>query len=274
MRPPTQAFFLAAEVGQRFCLYHPPACDVALGAVVYVHPWAEEMNKSRRMAALQSRAFAEAGYAVLQIDLHGCGDSSGDFGDATWAGWIDDVRLAAGWLQVRHDAPLWLWGLRTGCLVAAQAAGAIDAPCNLLFWQPVLTGRSALQQFLRLRLASDLAGGLARSAMTELRERLSEGRHVEVAGYVLAPGLAADLEKASLDPSPRLPGLAWLEVSTRTKPALLPASLPVMEAWRSAGVPVRSTVVFGAAFWQTTEIEDAPALVAATVDALRAAAAP
>ena len=43
-----------------------------------VKAWAEEMNKARRMAALQARLLAENGYAVLQIDLHGCGDSSGD----------------------------------------------------------------------------------------------------------------------------------------------------------------------------------------------------
>ncbi len=72
------------------------------GAVVYVHPFAEEMNKSRRMAALQSRALAAAGFAVLQIDLLGCGDSSGDFGDASWDEWIDDVLLAVRWLRGQH----------------------------------------------------------------------------------------------------------------------------------------------------------------------------
>ncbi|MBK8384562.1 MAG: hypothetical protein IPL11_02315 [Candidatus Accumulibacter sp.] len=43
-------------------------------------------NKSWRIVPLQARALATAGYAVLQIDLMGCGDSSGDFGDATWGG--------------------------------------------------------------------------------------------------------------------------------------------------------------------------------------------
>jgi alpha/beta superfamily hydrolase len=40
------------------------------------------MNKARRMAALQARALAALGYGVLLLDLHGCGDSSGDFGDS------------------------------------------------------------------------------------------------------------------------------------------------------------------------------------------------
>ena len=96
------AFYLPATTGQRFCLFHQPDGRRAWrGAVVYVHPFAEEMNRSRRMAALQARALAAAGFAVLQIDLHGCGDSSGDFGDASWEGWIEDVRLAAAWLRER-----------------------------------------------------------------------------------------------------------------------------------------------------------------------------
>jgi len=43
------------------------------------------MNKSRRMVALQARALAGRGFAVLQMDALGCGDSAGDMQDATWA---------------------------------------------------------------------------------------------------------------------------------------------------------------------------------------------
>jgi exosortase A-associated hydrolase 2 len=81
--------------GQRFCIHHPPALATPLGLVVHVHPFAEEMNKSRRMAAQQARALAAAGFAVLQIDLLGCGDSAGDSSDATWAAWLADVVWAA-----------------------------------------------------------------------------------------------------------------------------------------------------------------------------------
>ena len=117
-----EAFFLPAGAGQCFCLYHPPQGPEEKGAVLYIHPFAEEMNKSRRMAALQSRALAAAGFGVLQIDLRGCGDSSGDFGDADWQTWVEDVVNACHWLSARSKAPLWLWGLRAGCLLAVDAA--------------------------------------------------------------------------------------------------------------------------------------------------------
>src|SRR5512133_1710196 len=101
-----EAFYLPFAAGRRFCLLHAPdAAAPRRGAVVYVHPFAEEMNKSRRAVALQARALAQAGYAVLQIDLHGCGESSGDFGDATWASWIDDVVAACAWLESAGHAP-------------------------------------------------------------------------------------------------------------------------------------------------------------------------
>ena len=81
-----EALFLPAEPGFRFGLYFPPCSTQPRGGVLYCPPFAEEMNKSRRMAALQARAFAKAGYGVLLLDLYGCGDSSGDFSDAKHPG--------------------------------------------------------------------------------------------------------------------------------------------------------------------------------------------
>jgi len=76
---PAEPFFLKTATGKRFCLYHAPASGRKCpGVFIYVHPFGDEMNKSRRMAALQARAFAESGFGVLQIDLYGCGDSAAD----------------------------------------------------------------------------------------------------------------------------------------------------------------------------------------------------
>lgn len=272
------AFFLPTQgpqgEGQRFCLFHP-AAGAARAAVLYVPPFAEEMNKSRRMAALQARALAASGCDVLQIDLLGCGDSSGDFGDAGWDDWLADIARGIAWLQQRSTAPLWLWGLRTGCLLAAEAARRLPVPCHLLFWHPVGSGKAALQQFLRLKLASELQGGQAKALMEGLRGQLAAGAAVEIAGYALSPALAQGLERASLasPPAPRgAARLEWLELSMQDDAELLPASLNSLAAWQQAGWHTRSHLVRGPAFWQTTEIEVAPALVGATVEALSALA--
>ncbi len=272
----------------RFCVFHAPArkpldgqsAAAARGLVLHVHAFAEEMNKSRRMVAQQARALAANGYAVLQMDLLGCGDSAGDFGDATWDAWLDDVVWACDHVrqlsQPHADAsvPLWLWGHRAGALLAAQAADRIaeatgEAP-HLLLWQPSSAGKTVLQQFLRMKAAAELIGGGAKGVVESLRQELAAGRPVEVAGYCLHPGLASGLEAATLAP-PRRPGRAvWLEVATSESPELLPASRVVMDRWRAAGWQVEAEALRGATFWQTTEIEDAPALIARSTEALAA----
>ena len=265
-----EAFFLPASdaaADQRFCVFHPAQTPLPRALIVYVHPFAEEMNKSRRMAALQSRAFAASGCSVLQIDLLGCGDSSGDFEDARWQAWIDDVVRAGQWLQRAARAPLWLWGLRAGCLIATAAAAQLDAPCNLLFWQPPTSGKPLLQQFLRLKLAADMAAGTG--VMENLKRRLADGDSVEIAGYTLGADLARGIDSARLAPPPAQPGrVEWLEVSSRAEATLLPASQPAIEQWRAAGWNLRTRIANGPAFWQTVEIEEAPALIDATLAAI------
>ena len=269
----------SVDGGQRFCLFHEAHDQPSRGLILYVHPFAEEMNKSRRMAALQSRAFADAGYDVLQIDLLGCGDSSGDFGDATWQAWVSDVVQGCRWLRNRNTASgaesnsraLWLWGLRAGCLLAVEAAIKVDTPCNFIFWQPPASGKPLLQQFLRLKVAGDMLGGQAKGAMETLRLKLAAGEAVEIAGYSVSPELAAGLEKAQLlPPSDRgRPGrMEWFELSTRDDADLSPISAKTFALWQGNAMASRCHVVSGPAFWQTSEIEDAPALVLATVAAV------
>jgi len=280
--------YLPASLGSRFAVYHP-AATACRGLVVYLHPLAEEMNKSRRMAARQARSLAEAGLAVIQIDLTGCGDSSGDFGDATWDLWQQDALLAARWIRQQHgnrtDLPFWWWGLRSGTLLASAVASQNSAelgPCNFLFWQPTASGKAVLQQFLRLRTAGKIARTTTSDAgrkpndnlahgMNELRDMLRRGISVDVAGYALSPGLASGLEVAVLQPPAELAAgrrAVWLECSPNGTPVLSPMSQNAQLAWKQAGYAVHAACAKGPAFWQTIEIEDAPELLAATTKLL------
>jgi len=274
MPPPPNAFFLEHRGRQCLTVFHAPATGIqARSAVLHVHAFAEEMNKARRMIALQARALAQAGHAVLLLDLMGCGDSSGEFGDAGWDDWIADVLAGCDWLRQRVSAPLWLWGLRAGCLLSAAAAAQLTpAAEGLLLWQPPASGQMLLNQFLRLKAAGNLAEGQAKAAMDDVRQRLAQGQAVEIAGYTMSAALADGMAKAAVAP-PRAPGhLIWLELTTRAEAGLSPAADKTLGAWRAAGWLTDSAVVNGPAFWQTTEIEDAPALLAATASAMDRAA--
>jgi exosortase A-associated hydrolase 2 len=263
-----QAFFFAADPGTRFALFHPAQGGVERGAILYVHPFAEEMNKSRRMAALQARAFARVGFSVLQFDLYGCGDSSGDFVDARWDIWKRDVAMATRWLADHSRAPLHLGGLRLGATLALECwSAAPDRFESALVWQPVLQGESFMTQFLRLALAGDVVreSGGAASGTDRVRKQLDDGEAAEVAGYALASALVRDIEQRRLaDWS--LPGASvhWLDV--RRSGSDTPASVRrTLDAWRAIGVSVTYDAVAGDAFWSSYDIIEVPDLIAATL---------
>src|SRR5690554_5926440 len=168
-----EVFFLDTPDGARFAIATFPAGEPK-GGLLYLHPFAEEMNKSRRMAALAARTFAAEGWLVLQMDLGGCGDSSGDFGEMTWTTWLDDVSHAWSWLRGRCSGVLGLWTLRAGSLLASDWIAANDERPMLLLWQPVGNGQQHLTQFLRLKAASEMLGAADPGAvLKELRSELA-----------------------------------------------------------------------------------------------------
>lgn len=272
-----EPFFLGTGAGRRFALATWPE-GAPRGGVLYVHPFAEELNRSRRMTALAARDMARAGWLVLQLDLTGCGDSAGDFGDATWAGWIDDLDQGWRWLHDRVHGPVHVWSLRVGGLLASawlahRASGGdrlADWLGTWLMWQPVLQGKSFLTQFLRIRLGSDLAASPdARSLMEGLRRDLAQGRPVEVAGYLLAPDLAVGLEATPLAlPAGWAGPVALLEVPSSATSGLSPVLTTLSERWQSTGVHCHVQAVHGPRFWQTAETEVAMELVGPSLAAL------
>jgi exosortase A-associated hydrolase 2 len=265
-----EPFFLAGAQGALFCLYLAPLGRAAQAAILYHHPFAEEMHKSRRMAALQARQLAANGYAVLQVDLSGCGDSAGDFGDARWDAWRDDARRAHAWLTERSSGPVLLWGLRSGATLAAGVAGELPGISRLLLWQPVLDGAQFLQQFLRIKLAAEmLSAGQSHNGTAGLLARLDAGVSIEVGGYLLAPQMAAALQTLKLtNLVPPCP-VEWFELDGQGDGTLAPASQAVIDAWREAGGTVRERSIRGEPFWLTQEITECPALIAATLESLR-----
>jgi exosortase A-associated hydrolase 2 len=268
-----EAFMLPAggtqpgSTSHRLALWHPPQGRLR-NLVLFAHPLAEEMNKSRRMVALQARALAEQGHGVLQVDLLGCGDSAGDFGDATWAHWVDDLLQGARWLRQQGTVPLTLWGLRTGCLLQAAAAAQWPEACNFLFWQPAASGAMVLRQFLRTAAASAMLDGGGKGVVESLRQELAAGRPVEVGGYRINPALALGLEQARLLPPRRAGHVLWVDLASQVSegPASpSPATMAATAPWQAVAASLNLYNVPGPPFWQTAEIEIAPRLLARTL---------
>lgn len=260
--------FVDAGSGTRFRLVSEPSDLQPRGSIVFVPPFAEEMNKSRRMVARTARALAADGWRVIQRDLQGCGDSSGEFGDASWAAWVADVEAELS--RAPAGLPVWLWCLRGGALLA-PAALAAHPGVNLLLWQPVLSGAQHLQQFLRLHAGARIVSSGTDSDTAAPAQTLRAGKSVEVGGYQISPALARGMEQAVFELPPDFGGsVEWFELSTQDPPELSPQATRMVERLRHRGLVVEPDVLGGPPFWLTQEIEECEPLLVRSLARLRA----
>ena len=277
-----EPFFLASVRGPLFCVFHAPAGEAVRGRVLHFHPFAEELNTCRRVSAQYARALSQAGYAVLQFDLWGCGDSAGEFEQASWHEWVGNAHAALSWMDQRLDqegharAPLWFWGVRGGALLASQTLSLVEETVHLLLWQPCGSGRQLLQQMLRTQTASQWLSGTPTGmpAPRHASEPWADGNNVTIAGYTIRAGLAEALGDARLIPPGNTqvaPGrLVWLETGTTGEAEFGPGACRQMEFWSSRGWDISSARVRGPAFWHNISHEDAPELLQASRTQLQA----
>jgi exosortase A-associated hydrolase 2 len=270
---PLSPFFLNNKGRALFSVFYPAQETLTpKGFILHIPAFAEEMNKSRRMVALQAQNFAKNGYAVLVIDLFGTGDSSGDFSEATWTIWKQDIASACLWLTEQGAIAITLWGQRLGTLLAMDFASDAAFKINhLLCWQPVLSGELFITQFLRLRLAATMIDKNAPQEKTaDLKQQLLAGQHVEVAGYSLSPDLVKPLLvlSATRIDTGNIGHISFIEVlSSPDKPAAA-NTLKFVEEQQSKGKSVTLSTVVGSPFWATQEIAEVPELLIESINRL------
>jgi exosortase A-associated hydrolase 2 len=256
--------------GQRlFCLAHEPTIP-ATTAVLYVPPFAEEANRTRHLAARQARAFAEHGIAVRFVDPTGTGDSAGDFVDATWSRWCAELREAKSRLAAEGYHRVVVWSVRLGCALALDA-GLFDAGGAGIFWQPLLSPKAQLRQYLRLRVASGMSSN-GRISVSDLEARLASEGRLEIGGYGISKALADEMTAAQPEETPELPShLLWVEVGPGQESMLPSASMRTIAQWRSRGARITERRVDGDQFWAIQTLGFAPALLEETTGWLKAA---
>lgn len=262
-----QALFIDGSAGSLFAVYSPPADGIVTKAILHIPAFAEEMNKSRRMVALQAREFVDQGYAVLVLDLFGTGDSAGDFGEATWEVWLQNIDSAIDWLKQQGSQTIALWGLRVGVLLA------MDFTCRsrhsierLIAWQPVINGDVFITQFLRLRVAAAMMDNNApREKTSDLKQQLQKGQAIEVAGYLLNPDLINPLMalRADLLNLRSVKEMAMFEVVSNENNPVSLANTQLQSRMQEHNIKLSLEKVVGESFWTSQEISEAPDLIKA-----------
>ena len=151
-------FFLPSSLGRIFCVFHEPVGEVnRLGNLLVVPGFNEEMNRCRSMVTLLARELAVKGVGTLVIDLYGTGESDGEYGDARWDAWLEDIGQAMAWLDGQTGGCLALLGIRLGFPLAVAAMANDQRERALIGWQPVIDGKSYFTQFMRMKIAANSA---------------------------------------------------------------------------------------------------------------------
>jgi exosortase A-associated hydrolase 2 len=196
------------------------------------------------------------------VDLFGCGDSDGDFRDASWKTWVDDLTTAFDWLQERVGGRVGLVGIRLGGLLALDFASRARRNIDrALLWHPVVNGQQMMTEFLRVRLLSDSIGlraGETATTTQELRQKINSGEPVDVLGYEIMPHLSqaiAELHIAQLGLAVATP-IRWVEVVSGAEDRGRPLAQTTVDAWQSAGREATLHFVAGRPFWSSHGIYD------------------
>lgn len=260
--------FLEHRGRRLFCLLLEPVFVKAHSAILFFPPFAEEMNKSRRIVACQARELAACGHRVMLLDPTGCGDAGGDFHDASWQVWLEDGLFAANYLAAQGAVPLSLWGLRLGALLACELSQAPLDIHRLMLWQPVLNGEQQIDQFLRLRTVGSAVNNTASFDRKALWNELRAGRSLEVAGYELSSAMALEAAKVRLiDLRPACRTVHWLEIGGEQQGSLSPPSESVIAHWLGQGIQVATQYVQGDPFWRVIDAAINPCLQRRTTEA-------
>jgi exosortase A-associated hydrolase 2 len=237
------------------------------GSVLFVPPFAEEMNKCRRQMAETAIALAQRGISSLVLDLYGTGDSEGEFAEARWETWQADIATAIEWARLNGMEFGATIAIRLGCALAARSLAESGVKLSAsVFWQPLEGGERMMSQFLRLRIAASMMEADKRETLDELAERLEGGETIEVAGYDLAPPLWRSIRSLDaedcLDSS--LGDLLIAEVGRRGGEALSASGQRLIDAAGRGGISATGLHLDGDAFWRSTETVVNPALADAT----------
>lgn len=264
------AEFIEGSRGKIFVLLRRPRLPSSGATILFVPPFAEEMNKCRRMFSLVADGLVRSGTAALIVDLYGTGDSEGEFVGADWQVWVDDMDRAAAWAGQIGWPVAGVLCVRTGCLLTEQFA-SLRAPevRATVFWQPVVNGERFLTQFLRLRVAATMMSDGSKESVNNLRQKLAAGESVEVSGYELGTTLAGQIDRLKLTAAEgsRVGALHWMEVVRDPQAPLSPAATECAERYRAGGAEVRVTLHPGEPFWSSTEIVVNNSIVNATIAA-------
>ena len=181
------------------CIPSQPLSSVKGGrAVIFVPPFAEEMNRSKRMYVLCSRLLADSGVHAFCFDYSGTGDSSGEWGDFSYSDWVEDLNQIYKY-ATNLSSKVSFIALRFGALVLADAIDQCDMDVDrCVFWDPIENGEILTRQLIRIKIAAAMADESKKLTTKEISQNIQETGYLESGGYYLSKSLIDDINSKKL----------------------------------------------------------------------------
>jgi exosortase A-associated hydrolase 2 len=261
-RPADVPLTIATERGALAGMLHPVAAEVPAG-VVFCHAFAEERKSSALTMARLARAVAEAGLPVLRFDYRGCGDSEGDFVDATVAGRLADIGRAAAELRERTGVErVCLLGLRLGTALAASAATHMPDCAGLVLIEPIADADAYLGGEMRRKLLRQMIthGRSSGSREEMLAEMERDDAVLDMDGFAVRGSTWRELRALGIRAGEVSFAGPVLICQVHFKESLRPDIEAVAAAFEQAGADVTTSAVVLPPFWNRIDVTLAPEL--------------
>jgi uncharacterized protein len=240
-------------------MLHRPQGGTARMGVLFCHPFAEEKKSSQRAMVDLARRLAIEGYGSLRFDLTGCGDSEGDFGQATIGTWLGDIRAAMSFLKTAVPTSAYsVAGLRLGATLAVAAN--VPGVKGLALIEPIISGKESFAADLRrLLIRQMMTDGVSSSNREALVRRLEQGEgDLDYDGFTISGKMYSELAALDLRTGARPHGrVLLLQISPRGTVA--PALEGLASLYRDGGTIVEIQTLTMPAMWNLIdEIDTTP----------------
>lgn len=197
-----------------------PSDQESRQVLVLVPPFAEELNRSKRMYVLCARQLANAGMHVICFDYSGTGDSSGEWGDFSYYDWVSDL-LDVYQFSLTIASQVNFIALRFGALVLTDAI--LDKHISTrkcLFWDPLEAGDVLIRQLVRMKIAAAMTDNAKKITTQDVMHGMSEHGYLESAGYLINQTMFDQINSKKLAPlMPRLLDNVNVHWITSAKPS-------------------------------------------------------
>ncbi|MEM9365122.1 MAG: alpha/beta fold hydrolase [Planctomycetota bacterium] len=149
----TNSEYFPTESPRLFGIHHPPVerrdgeAASCVKSVLVCPPIGHEYLRTHWSLRVIAKRLARQGCHVFRFDYRGIGDSIGEPQDVvSIEEWASDVSMAVDKLKsVSGAETVMLMGLRTGAMIAAEAARSRRDISSIVAWEPVLDGRVYLR---------------------------------------------------------------------------------------------------------------------------------